>query len=450
MAKVKAFLLAAGKGTRLRPLTDWTPKCLLTVAGRTLLDTWLDALADAGVTRAAINTHHLADRVREHLERTSGGNGRPVVEVLHEPELLGSAGTLAAHPDFADDADDVILIYADNFSSVDLGEMLAFHRTHGGPVTMLLHRAANPRACGIVSLDEVGRVVSFVEKPDQPESDLANAGVYIVSREAYREMAAAGAFDLAHEVLPRFVGRMWGWLGAEYHRDVGTPESLAAARREAPGLRVAGRVLRPVRRPAVFLDRDGTIIEDVHHLSRPGQVRLLPGAARAVRRFREAGYVPVVVTNQSVVGRGLVTPEGLEEIHGVLAGQLAEEGAYLEGVFWCPVPPAGGDRTAVEHPDRKPGPGLLLRAAADLELDLANSWMIGDMVSDVLAGRHAGCKGSVHLANGCDDPGAARAWPGRGLRAADLAEAADLILREGDETSSPLTSNSVPCLAEAF
>ena len=438
----RAFLLAAGLGTRLRPLTDWTPKCLLTVAGRPLLAWWLDHLRAAGVESALVNTHAHAGQVREFLRH----HPSPIrLQEAWEPKLLGSAGAIAAHPELADGADDLILINADNFSSIDLRQLLAFHRSHSDPVTMALFRTPMPRACGIATLDEVGRVVRFVEKPQNPESDLANAGIYVVRASAYREIAAMAAFDLGHDVLPRFVGRMRGWETKIYHRDVGTPDALVSARRDAAaGLTIAGRVVQPTQRPAVFLDRDGTLIEEVPYLCDPRQVRLLPGAAQAVRRLRQAGYATVVVTNQSGVGRGYFTDEEVRLCNEEMRRQLEAEGAYLDGVYSCPVAPVGKDRSVVEHPDRKPGPGMLLRAAADLELDLSRSWMVGDLISDVLAGSNAGCRGSILLTSeptrvsggsseptrvsgGSGEPTTARQFPY--LCAPDLKTAARQILR---------------------
>lgn|GEM_PF-314078 len=167
-----------------------------------------------------------------------------------------------------------------------------------------------------------------------------------------------------------------------------------------PVLRTAeGAVVRK-RRPAVFLDRDGTLIEQVHYLSDPKAVRVLPGIALALRRLREAGFANVVVTNQSAVGRGMFPEERLHVIHEEMNRQLAEEGAAIDAIYYCTHAPSVEDRTAIEHPDRKPAPGMLLRAAADLDLDLSASWMVGDMISDVLTGINAGCRGSVLVRTG--------------------------------------------------
>lgn len=153
-------------------------------------------------------------------------------------------------------------------------------------------------------------------------------------------------------------------------------------------------------RPAVFIDRDGTLIEHVHYLSNPEEVALLPGAAEAIIRLQAAGFACVIVTNQSAIGRGMLTVDRLGEIHNALADHLARDGARLDGVYYCPIEPKERNQRIIEHPDRKPGPGMLQQAARDLSLDLANSWMVGDSLSDVLAGRNAGCRGCILVRSG--------------------------------------------------
>ena len=145
-------------------------------------------------------------------------------------------------------------------------------------------------------------------------------------------------------------------------------------------------------RPAVFLDRDGTLIEECSYLTRPEQVRLLPGVGPALARLRSAGFVCVVVTNQSAVGRGMMTEADLARVHDEFFRQLRAAGAELDGLYYCPA--------VQDHPDRKPAPGMLLRAARDMGLDLAASWVVGDGMRDLLAGRNAGCRGNVVVRTG--------------------------------------------------
>jgi mannose-1-phosphate guanylyltransferase len=231
----KVLLLAGGLGTRLRPLTDTTPKCLVPVAGRPLLDYWFDAFADAGISDVLINTHHLPGQVRAYIAKQNQ-TGHFRVRESYEPTLLGSAGTVAANRDWIAPGDTCLIVYADNLSDVDLSQFLQFHKGHGGPLTMLLFHTPYPTKCGIAALDAGNRIVEFVEKPQHPRSDLANAGVYAVTSSAFHEMADMRKFDLGFDVLPSFVGRMFGWVWSGYHRDIGSPEALRQAESDAERL----------------------------------------------------------------------------------------------------------------------------------------------------------------------------------------------------------------------
>lgn len=175
---------------------------------------------------------------------------------------------------------------------------------------------------------------------------------------------------------------------------------------------------------AVFLDRDGTVIELVHHLADPADVAIIDGADRGILSLRAAGFLPVIVTNQSVIGRGKLTEEGLAEVHAEMNRQLGP--AAIAAIYHCPVAPAQKDPTVIEHPMRKPGPGMLLAAAEDHGLDLAASWMVGDTVSDIEAGRNAGTGTClVRTGYGVSVPAE---YNGYDIEAASLAEAAELIL----------------------
>ncbi|MDH3521285.1 MAG: HAD family hydrolase [Myxococcales bacterium] len=180
-------------------------------------------------------------------------------------------------------------------------------------------------------------------------------------------------------------------------------------------------------RAAAFLDRDGTLIEWIHLLTEAARVRLIAGAAQGVRTLQAAGYRCVVVTNQSVIGRGMLSEAGLGKIHAEMARQLAAHGCVLDGLYFCPEAPRQEDPSVLEHPDRKPGPGMLLRAAAELGLDPSRSWMIGDSLADMLAGHNAGCRGSILVRTG---KGAAvdAAHPAIDHVARDLADAANWIV----------------------
>jgi D-glycero-D-manno-heptose 1,7-bisphosphate phosphatase len=183
-------------------------------------------------------------------------------------------------------------------------------------------------------------------------------------------------------------------------------------------------------RAAVFLDRDGTLNEECGYLTRPEQMRLLAGAAEGVRLLRAAGLACVVVTNQSAVGRGLMTQDDLERVHAEMVRQLQADGAALDGLYYCPA-------TSDDDSERKPAPGMLLRAAREMNLDLARSWMIGDAARDVLASRRAGCRGAVLVRSGHDIAEALALLGDTDAVAANLVEAARIIVA----CSAALASN---------
>lgn len=427
MKRIKALVLAAGMGMRLRPITSHIAKCLVPLAGRPLLDWWMDGLIEAGVSDALINTHWLPEQVRRYITRVNA-SGAIRLHETYEPKLLGSAGTLAANRPLADHTDEVLIIYADNLSDVDLGAMLRFHRSHPDPVTMLLFRASDPGACGIAELDDRQHIVSFQEKPREPKSNLANAGVYIVDADAYRQMADMGALDIGFEVLPKFVGRMRGWVASGYHLDIGTLSNYEKGKADAPGL-LAKRVTHDTgARPAVFLDRDGTLIEHVHYLCDPAKVRLATGAASMLLRLREAGYACVVASNQSGVGRGLMTEEQVVACNEEMSRQLADAGTAVDGIYYCTAVPDSDDRTRMDHFERKPGPGMVWKAALDMGLDLSRSWIIGDMVSDAVTARNAQCKGAILVGSSEMTLPAEMHDDLDCLAARDLEAAADIIL----------------------
>lgn len=226
---MKAFLLAAGLGTRLRPITDSTPKCMLRIGGAPLLDIWLDALAGAGVHEVLVNLHHLAAVVRSHL---AARRGPPAVRLVEEPVLLGSAGTLLANRGFVEGEEMFLAINADNLTDFDLGVLVDAHRAGGAIATLSLFRSPRPSECGIVAVED-GRVVGYVEKPADPPGDLANAGMYAFHPEVLDVIAAEPPQDIGYHLLPRLVGRARAvTIGDCYFIDIGTPAALQRARHE--------------------------------------------------------------------------------------------------------------------------------------------------------------------------------------------------------------------------
>ncbi len=233
---MKAFLLAAGIGTRLRPITNSTPKCLLPIDGRPLLDIWLDALVRAGVTEVLLNAHHLADQVEAHVAARIGA---PAVRLVIEPELLGSAGTLRANRDFVVDEDMFLAVNADNLTDFDLSVLIDVHRSCGAVATLSLFRAPDPTQAGIVEVN-ADLVVGFEEKPAHPRGDLANAGMYAFAPAVIEEITGPDPRDIGFDLLPKLIGRARAVaLNGNYFIDIGTSEALRRARDDWKGRTVA-------------------------------------------------------------------------------------------------------------------------------------------------------------------------------------------------------------------
>jgi mannose-1-phosphate guanylyltransferase len=229
---LKALLLAAGLGTRLRPLTDSVPKCLVPIRRRPLLEYWLDLLLDGPIESVVINTHHLANSVADFI---AGSRWRERVTLAHEDALLGTGGTVLRNRDFFG-RQAFMVVHADNLSVFDVRAFIARHaaRPRGTALTMMTFDTDAPQTCGIVVQDPNGVVLQMHEKVSHPPGKRANAAIYIFEPEVVDFIASLGkpVADLSTEVLPHFMGRIYGFHNADYHRDIGSLESLKKAEGE--------------------------------------------------------------------------------------------------------------------------------------------------------------------------------------------------------------------------
>jgi mannose-1-phosphate guanylyltransferase len=228
---MKAILLAAGLGTRLRPLTDHTPKCLVEIAGKPLLEWWFILMKHHGVHEFLINTHHLAEKVEEFVKSTAPKYDL-AYRIAYEDKLLGSAGTLRENFDFVQGSESFFILYADNLTNTDLTSLSAFHASKESLLTMALYTMDHPETRGIAQLSPNGRILSFEEKPQKPKSDLANGGIYVVNPQIKPHLE--DSFDIGFDMLPKLVGSMYGLEMSGYLRDIGTFESLQIANSEWP------------------------------------------------------------------------------------------------------------------------------------------------------------------------------------------------------------------------
>lgn len=411
-----AVLMAGGKGTRISSVAKDIPKPMIRIGGKPVLEHQIEALKRQGISDFIITVSYLGSVIMDYFGDGSGvspATGRPFdvkIRYFNEEVPLGNAGALFYLEQYLDD--DFLLLNGDLMFDFDLKRFLSFHRESGGIVTLFAHPNSHPYDSGIIAADEHGLVSQWLAKEDpKPEyyENLVNAGIHIVSPKIFplvsarhTEYAGGPRIDLDRDLLKPLVQRkeVYAYRSPEYVRDMGTPERYQEVCHDFANGIIQAKNLEN-RQKAVFLDRDGTINRYAGFLRNPAQMELIPGAADAINEIHKNGFLAIVVTNQPVIARGEVTWEGLRNIHNRMETLLGMEGAYLDDIFVCPHHPDKGFPGEVPELKmtcscRKPKPGLLLAAAEKYNIDLLQSWMIGDSASDVSAGQAAGCR-SIRL-----------------------------------------------------
>lgn len=392
---MKTVIMAGGKGTRISSVAADIPKPMIQVNGRPVLEYQIECLVRQGFRDIILSVGHLGQVIIDHFGDGSRFGAR--ITYCREQTPLGSGGALTMLRERL--TDDFLLINGDIIFDVDLRRLAAFHRAHGGLVTLTTHPNSHPYDSALIVADRDGRVTRWLHKED-PRTvyrNRVNAGIHVLSGSVLAPFEAARPLDLDRELLKPLAaqGQVYAYDTPEYIHDMGTPERYRQVCEDVARGRVQAKNLaRPQR--AVFLDRDGTLNVYKGFIRRAEDIELLPGAAEAVRRINASGYLAVVVTNQPVIARGECTWEELERIHNTLETLLGKEGAYLDAIYVCPHHPDRGFEG--ERPEykivcdcRKPKPGLLLKAAKDYNIDLSASYMVGDGQNDIGAGQAAGC-----------------------------------------------------------
>ena len=332
---MQVIIMAGGKGKRLRPLTDNLPKPLLPINGRPLIDLLIEHAARNGADNIIVCTGYLADKIAEHIDKQGYGL---LIREARETKPLGTAGPLL--PIKEELEDEFFVLYGDVYTTVDLRRMLDFHRQKGADATLLLHTSDHPQDSTVVTVDNKSRITNFTEKPGsewKKHGSLTSAALYVMSKDALKFIDAGKAVDFAKDVFPRMLRegvKLYGYVSDEYTRDMGTAERY----REVEEYDAAAAKKRE-KRIAAFIDRDGTINEEVNLLTRKEQLKLTKGAAEGIRMLNTVGILAIITTNQPVVARNLVTEEQLGEIHDTLLEMLEKKGARIDAVYYFPHHP---------------------------------------------------------------------------------------------------------------
>ena len=405
---MKVVIMAGGRGARISELFPNIPKPLIPIDGIPVLEREICSLASQGFRDIVLTVSYLHEKIEEYFG--DGSNWGVKIEYFVEDVPLGNAGALFK----LKLNDEFLLLNADAMFDVDFNRFVDFHKQHGGLVTLFTHPNSHPYDSGLIIADKNGAVERWLAKEDErPEyyRNRVNAGLHVINPSILDhsgidadKVGAVGEdgkpikVDLDRQLLKPLAGtgKMFCYDSPEYVKDMGTPERYYSVCEDYKTGRVSGKNLKN-KQKAVFLDRDGTINKYVGFLRNIDEFELMDGVTDAIKKVNASGYLAIVVTNQPVIARGEVSFEELEEIHNKMETLLGKEGAYLDAIYFCPHHPHKGYEG--ERPElkfdcdcRKPKPGMLLNAARDFNIDLSQSWMIGDGENDIKAGQNAGCQ----------------------------------------------------------
>lgn len=403
-------IMAGGKGTRISSVASDIPKPMIKIGDKPVLEHEIECLRDQGFTDIIITVSHLGHIIKNYF--LDGKKLGVNIEYYEEKDPLGNAGALFKLKDKL--TEDFLLLNADAVFDVDFNRMVKYHKEKKALVTLFTHPNSHPYDSGLLIANDEKAVLKWLAKEDERPKwyrNRVNAGLHVISPEIFGtvdieaekigtigENGKTVKVDLDRQLLKPLAGtgKMFCYDSPEYVKDMGTPERYESVCRDFIDGRVQAKNLGN-RQKAVFLDRDGTINQYVGFLRNIDDFELLDGVAGAVKAINNTGYLAIVVTNQPVIARGEVTALQLEEIHNKMETLLGLEGSYIDAVYYCPHHPHKGYEGEVKELKidcdcRKPKPGMLLKAAGDLNIDLSQSWMIGDSENDVMCGLNAGCK----------------------------------------------------------
>lgn len=422
-----AVIMAGGKGTRLSKYTNEIPKPMIKVGGVPIIERQINNLKSCGFNKITIIVGYLGNIIKDYF-----GDGRKFgvsIDYITEKEPLGSAGSLFYLKGKI--KEDFILTFADLIIDVDFKKMIKFHEENNALLTLFAHPNSHPYDSDLLQVDENNVVTGFDSKNNVREywyHNLVNAGLFVVSPKALDYFTNASKKDMEHDFVYDLIQskKIFAYQSSEYVKDAGTLDRLDSVNRDLSSGIVSNRNLSK-KQKCIFLDRDGTINVLRGHLSDINKFDLIKGVSNAIKLINDSNYLAVVVSNQPVVARGELSFEGLNEINKKMETLLGKEGAYLNATYICPHYPESGfageiKELKIDCDCRKPKIGLLLKAKEKFNIDLSQSWVIGDTELDVLCGKNADCK-TILIDSSSKKYNA-------DFRASDLLEAVNIILNK--------------------
>ncbi|MFA6554495.1 MAG: HAD-IIIA family hydrolase [Candidatus Paceibacterota bacterium] len=378
---MKAVILCAGLGTRLRPITNTIPKVMIPIGGKPLLQHHIEWLVGNGIRDIGINLFYLPEVVVDYFGDGSKFGAR--IHYSHQKTLSETASGFKNFKDFVGN-ESCLIVYGDNMFDLSVSDFSDYHKKKGGLATIALKEWENPGSKGIVGLDKEEKILWFREKPQPHEitTNVGNAGIYIVEPEIFSFIPSDRDYDFGKDIFPALLNEgkfIYGYHLQGYHIDIGSPEALVKAREDY-------KILFPNK--AIFIDRDGVLNRkprEHDYVKNFSEFFWNDGAQDLIKEFKTRGFLVIVISNQQGIAKGKVSEKFIEDLHKKMNEDLKTIGTNIDGFYYCPHLESEGCVC------RKPSPGLLFKAEYDYKIDMSRSFMIGDSKSDIEVGDRAGC-----------------------------------------------------------
>lgn len=431
---MQAVIMAGGKGTRLAALTkDEIPKPMVPVAGKPLLLWQVERLKENGITELIMVIGHLGEKIQEYFG--DGSKFGVHIEYFVEEVPLGTAGSFYYLKDMLKE-DTFLMMSGDLLFDIDFDRMVRFHKEKGSAATLFVHPNGHPYDSDLLVLDSEERAIRFDSKHNTRDywyDNCVNAGIFVFDKKICDRVPEPVKRNLENDIIKGMIDDgepVYGYRSPEYVKDVGTVDRIAQGLADIESGFIEARCLKQ-KQKCIFLDRDGTINKKNGFISKEEEFELEDCALDAIKKINKSGYLAVVITNQPSVARGLCEIEDIERIHKKMSTILGREGVYVDDVRFCPHHPDKG--FPEENPlykivcdCRKPKTGMIDAAAEKFNIDLSQSWMIGDTTMDLQTGVNAGMRTALVLTGDAGQDKKYDVQPN--LVGKDLLEAVELIL----------------------
>lgn len=393
---MKLVIIAGGKGTRLGLKT--IPKPMVELNGKPLLEHQILLAKKYAIKDIYILSGHLSHIIVDYFE--DGKKWDVNITHIIEDKPLGTAGALKQLEDVLDSR--FMVFYGDTIMDLDLKSFIEFDKVEKNSIgSIMVHPNDHPYDSDLLEIDKDSKVIKFHPKPHNEDTyytNLVNAALYIFSPKVFQYIEEDIVSDFGKDIFPNIIQNenLYAYKTTEYLKDMGTPDRLQKVEEDIFSGKVH-RLNKSFLQKAIFLDRDGVINKEVDNLSGINKFELIDGVTEAIKLINKSDFICIVVTNQPVIAKGFISEEELTQIHKKMDTLLGNERAYVDDLYYCPHHPKNGfdgevKELKIDCECRKPKSGMLVEASKKYNIDLSNSWMIGDRYTDIQAGKNVNCK----------------------------------------------------------